>query len=140
MSIKHLNPYIHYNGAAAKAIELYEKALGATVERQMRYGDFPGPKPAAGSANLIMHAELHIGGGVVMISDATPERRVGSDGNVQIALHFTEPEGMAKSFDILADGGTVITPIQDMFWGAKFGVLTDVYGVTWLFNCELPKA
>ena len=30
-------------------------------------------------------------------------------------------------------------PVQDMFWGARFGMLTDKFGVHWMFNYEKPK-
>ncbi|MBV9700167.1 MAG: VOC family protein, partial [Candidatus Eremiobacteraeota bacterium] len=30
-------------------------------------------------------------------------------------------------------------PMQEMFWGAKFGMLTDKYGIDWMVNCELKK-
>ena len=42
MSIKQLNPYLIFNGTAAKAIQLYESALGGKTEGLMRFGDVPG--------------------------------------------------------------------------------------------------
>ena len=75
-----------------------------------------------------------------MMSDAPPERPVSGEGNVQITLHFTEPAAMEKAFNALAAGGKVRLPLQDMFWGAKFGMLTDAYGIPWMFSCELKKA
>jgi len=30
-------------------------------------------------------------------------------------------------------------PLQDTFWGAKFGMLTDAFGLRWMFNCEAAK-
>ena len=42
MSIKKLNPYLNFNGTAAKAIKLYETALGAKVENVMPWADAPG--------------------------------------------------------------------------------------------------
>jgi PhnB protein len=47
---------------------------------------------------------------------------------------------MAKSFDALANGGKVTMPLQDTFWGAKFGTLTDTFGINWMFNCEKKKS
>ena len=139
MSIKKINPYIHFNGTAEKAIQLYESALGAKTENIARYGDVPGTHVAPESKSRIMHALLRIGDGTVMVSDTTPDRPVALEGNIQVALDFTEPEGMAKSFDALAAGGKVMLPLQDTFWGAKFGILTDPYGVRWLFNCEIKQ-
>ena len=47
---------------------------------------------------------------------------------------------MTKKFDALAEGGKVQEPLQDTFWGAKFGILQDAYGIRWMFNCENKKA
>jgi PhnB protein len=139
MSIKKINPYIHFNGTAEKAISLYERALDAKTESISRYGDVPGMQVPPEQKSLIMHAVLRIGEGAVMVSDTTPDRPIAAEGNVQIALDFTEPAGMAKAFEALAAGGKVTLPFQETFWGAKFGMLTDVYGVRWMFNCELKK-
>jgi hypothetical protein len=43
-------------------------------------------------------------------------------------------------FEALAAGGGKISfPIHDTFWGSKFGMLTDAFGVSWMFNCEIKK-
>lgn len=139
MAIKHLNPYIVFNGVAEKAIGLYEKALCAKVETLMRWGQGPEGCVAPEHKNLVMHSVLLIGGNAIMVADTPPGRPVPTDGNVRIALDFSDPSEMTKLFDALAEGGTVNLPIQDMFWGSKFGMLTDAFGVHWLFNCEVGK-
>ena len=139
MSIKNINAYIHFNGTAEKAIELYKSALGAKTEVMMRYSDIPGDTPPPGHKNLVMHSELRIGEGTLMVSDAVPERPVASEGNTQVALDFADPAAMAKAFEALAAGGTVTLPIHDAFWGAKFGMLTDAYGARWLLNCQVNQ-
>ena len=40
-----------------------------------------------------------------------------------------------KLFDALSAGGNITMPLQDMFWGAYFGSLTDRFGVQWMLNC-----
>ena len=87
-----------------------------------------------------MHAVLHLGAGVVMLSDTMRDQPVGSDGNVHITLDFDNVEEMARKFDALAAGGKVTMPLNDIFWGARFGMLTDAYGIRWMFNCEKKKA
>jgi PhnB protein len=140
MSIKQLNPYINLNGTAEQAIALYERALGARLDAIMRFSEMQGMKVAPEHANRIMHSMLSIGGGVVMVSDTLPDNPGSPGANVQICLHFDDVADMAKRFDALAEGGKVTLPPQDTFWGARFGMLTDVYGVEWMFSCELKKA
>ena len=139
MSIRRLNPYILLNGTSEKAIQLYQSALGAKVETVTRYSDIPGSKVPAEQKNYVMHAMLRVGESVLMLSDTTPDRPVRFDGNVEVALDYTDAGEMAKAFETLSAGGKVAVPIQDMFWGAKFGSLTDAYGIRWMFNCENKK-
>ncbi|MGK4006329.1 glyoxalase/bleomycin resistance/extradiol dioxygenase family protein [Sorangium sp. So ce1036] len=141
MSIKSLNPYLMFDGTAEKAIKLYERALGAKCEGVMRYGDVPGDAPCPGEVkDRILHATVHVGPSVIMVSDGMPGTPVAKESNTEVCLHFDDVESMAKAFDALAAGGKVTSPLQDMFWGARFGTLTDAFGIRWMFNCDLQKA
>lgn len=139
MSIKNLNPYLNFNGDAAKAIELYQRALGAKVENMMRFGDMPGNPPAPDSKDRVMHAVLKLGDHTIMLSDGRPDMKIPSESNQHLCLDFDDAGDMASKFDALAAGGKVTMPLADTFWGAKFGMLTDAYGIQWMFNCELKK-
>ncbi len=137
MAIKKLNPYLNFNGTAGKAIKHYESALGAKAENVTRFGDGGGGVPVApADRDRIMHAVLNLGGGVVMLSDTMPNQPVGADGNVHVVLDFDDADEMSKKFDALGAGGHVTMPLQNTFWGATFGMLTDAYGIRWMFNCE----
>lgn len=143
MSIKSLNPYLMFDGTAAKAIALYEKALGARIDGLMRFSDAPpeaGQAPDPRASDRVLHALLHIGGGRVMLSDCPPGTSVPKDTNTQVCVEFTDQGDMAQRFDALAAGGQVSMPLQDTFWGAHFGMLTDAYGIQWMFSCALKKA
>lgn len=136
MSVKSINPYLNFNGTAAKAIALYEKALGAKTSNLMRWGEMPGEQCAPELADRVMHARLDIGGGVVLISDTQPSDPVPKEGNVQVAVHFTDPAGMDEQFAMLADGGSVVMPLSETFWARRFGMLKDRFGIFWMFNCD----
>lgn len=138
MAITQLNPYLSFDGTAEKAIQLYERALGAKVESGiMRYGEAPGVEVGPADRNRVMHAALRVGGGVIMVSDSMPGQPVAREGNVEVCLQLDDPKDAARMFDALAAGGKVTMALHDAFWGATFGSLTDAYGVRWLFNC--PK-
>jgi len=140
MSIKQLNPYLSFNGTAAKAIQLYESALGGKTEGLMRFGDVPGMNVAPEHQNRVMHARLRIGEGVIMISDTQPGMPVALEGNVHVCLDFDDVADMTKRFEALAVNGKVTLPPHDTFWGARFGMLTDAFGVRWMFNSQIEKA
>ena len=142
MSIKNLNPYLNFNGDADKAIKLYEKALGAKTDNVMRWSDMP---PGEGNdvkpehKNRVMHALLHLGPAELMVADALPDQPVRPGDNAHVNLSFDDVADMKKKFDALAAGGQVTMPLQDTFWGAKFGMLKDAFGVQWMFNCQIEQ-
>ena len=139
MAIKNLNPYLNFNGTAEKAIKLYESALGAKTENVMRFGDAKGMDVAPEQKNRVMHAALIIGGGAIMLSDTMPNMPPPAGNNVHVSLNCDDVAEMTEQFDALAVGGKVTMPLQDTFWGARFGMLTDAFGINWMFNCETRK-
>lgn len=89
-----------------------------------------------------MHVALPtIGGHVLMGSDAPSSMgfTVNIGNNIYINLEpDTRPE-TDRLFAALAVGGKVEMALQDMFWGAYWGTLTDKFGVKWMFNCAEKK-
>jgi PhnB protein len=59
--------------------------------------------------------------------------------NVHINLEPDTREEAERLFGALSEGGKVSMPLQDMFWGAYFGSLTDKFGVHWMVNCAAPR-
>jgi PhnB protein len=139
MAIKQLNPYLNFDGTAEQAIALYERALGAKAENISRLGEVPGAEIPAEHKGRVMHALLHIGPGVIMISDSMPGHPLIEGNNNHVCVDFDDVDDMTAKFNALAAGGTVTMPVQDTFWGAKFGMLTDAFGIRWMFNCTLQK-
>lgn len=138
MAIKQINPYLNFNGTASQAIALYERALGAKPEHVMRYSDAPGTSPA--DKDRIMHSVLRIGAGQLMAGDGMPGSQVTAGNNNSVCLDFDDVADMTQKFNALSEGGTVDVPLQDTFWGAKFGMLTDAFGINWMFNCMTRQA
>jgi PhnB protein len=140
MAIRQINPYLNFNGTTEKAIALYERALGAKTGNIMRFGDAGGMDIAPADKQRVMHAVLQIGAGVIMMSDSMPNAPVATETNVHISLDFDDVADMTTKFDALAAGGKVNMPLNDTFWGARFGMLTDAFGIRWMFNCEKKKS
>lgn len=139
MAIKQLNPYLLFNGNAGRALELYQSALGATIQNVTRYGDIPNNQQPPENRDRVMHAVLSIGAGVLMLSDVPPGESPAPGRAIQICLDFDDPLEQQSKFDALAQGGTVDLPVAETFWSAKFGMLTDAFGVRWMFNCAAQK-
>ena len=101
MAIRKVNPYLNFSGDAAKAIKLYEKALDAKPENVMPWATAPGQQPTPETKDRIMHAVLHIGEGVVMLSDGPPGAPMSAGNNVHVTLDFDDAADMARKFDAL---------------------------------------
>jgi PhnB protein len=129
------NPYLTVKGAA-EAIALYRRAFGAKENQRM---------PAQDGKRL-MHAELTINGGTVMLSDEFPE--YGQElaptkerpAGVAVAIHYAKPAEVDATFRRAVEAGMISTmEPNDTFWEARFAMLADPFGHRWMLNAPLPK-
>jgi len=107
---------------AAKAIDFYKRAFGATELFRMPMGD------------RIGHAEIRIGRGVVMLADEMLDMGHKSPqtlGGTPVSLLFYVTDVDTVFARALAAGGTVMKPLQDQFYGDRSGTLTDPFGHVW---------
>ena len=56
-----------------------------------------------------------------------------------VCLQYEGRADVDRHFAALAEGGTVDEPLQDTFWGARFGMLVDRFGIHWMFNATLTE-
>jgi PhnB protein len=137
MAIRQINPYLNFDGDAAKAAKLYESALGAKIEHISRFGDMPGSDAKPETKDRVMHASLSFGkAGTIMMSDIQPGMSHTPGTNNWVCLDFDDAADMETKFNALSAGGSVQMPLNDTFWGARFGMLVDAHGIRWMFNCE----
>jgi PhnB protein len=136
MTIKALNPYLIFNGEAQGAIAFYQEALGARVDQLMRFSEVPGMQAAEEHKQRVMHCQLSIGEAVFMVSDAMPSDPAPRQSNVHVVLHLSDEADLQAKFAALGQEGKVSFPVHDTFWGAKFGMLVDKFGVPWMLNCQ----
>lgn len=139
-----VSTYLNFNGNTEQAFEFYRSVFGGEFNGGIhRFKDIPptpqqSPLPTE-TLNMVMHVELVLLGGHVLMGTDAPQSMgftVRPGNNVHINL---EPDSRAEAdrlFQALAAGGTVDMPLQDMFWGAYFGSLTDRYGIHWMVNCS----
>jgi PhnB protein len=117
-----ITPYLVVNNAA-RAIDFYQRAFGAKKTVQM---DGPDGK--------IAHAELKIGDSILMLSEEMPgggARSPQSVGGTTVSI-FLYVENVDAAFkQAQSAGAKVETPLADMFWGDRFGKLTDPFGHSW---------
>jgi PhnB protein len=131
-----LNPYLTFNGQCEAAFKFYEKVLGGKIEAMMTFGGSPMEDRAPAEwRDKIMHARLTVGANVLMGSDAPPDRYEPMKG-ITVSIGVDDPAEAERIFHALAEDATVQMPIQQTFWAARFGMLTDRFGTPWMINCE----
>lgn len=126
-------PYLNFNGNAVEALAFYSKALGGTITQSSTFGEANMAEDES-MKNKILHAVFEAGALKFMVSDCPPNVSVTSGDVVSLSLNFTDPDTIEKTFAALAEGGNITMPLQDTFWGARFGMTKDKYGVHWMFN------
>ncbi len=131
-----LNPYLSFDGRCEEAFKFYEKLLGGHIKAMMTYEGSPAAEHVPPEwRKKVMHATLEVGNEPLMGADASPQ-------------HYSKPKGFSVSlspakvadaeriFNAFAEGGEVVMPLQQTFWAARFGVVTDRFGIPWMINCE----
>ena len=132
--MKAIQPYLNFDGKTAEAMTFYHTALGGEMQMQT-FADAKMPTPP-GSENRVLHARIQAGSAVLMASDSQPGMRVTMGDNVHINLDCDGKDEVDRLIKALGEGGKITMPAQDTFWGAYFGMLTDKFGVHWMFNAE----
>jgi PhnB protein len=121
-----LSPYLVVSDGKA-AIAFYQKAFGAEeVSRHM-----------APHSDKVMHAMLRVHGSILSLSDDFPELVGGKSrtpealGGTPVTLHLQVEDADAAWAQALAAGGKVVFPLEEQFWGEKYGKLVDPFGHEW---------
>jgi PhnB protein len=137
--MKALDPYLAFNGNCREAMEFYQKAFGGEL-KFMTYGEAPGDHQGGDNKDLIMHSNLVTDGVTLMASDGMGDNKVTFGSSVSVSINCSSKEEADRYFKGLSDGAKVTMPLQETFWGAYFGMLTDKFGIHWLLNYDQPKA
>jgi PhnB protein len=132
--MRSINPYFNFDGNTREAMQYYAGILGAELEIQS-FGDV-GMAETPEMKDRTMHASLRKGDIVIMASDTMPGMEFVQGNNVWVNINCESDEEIERLFRSLSEGGTVIMPVADQFWGAKFGMLKDKYNIHWMFNYE----
>ena len=145
-----LHPYLSFNGCAKEAIELYATALNGRIEEIITYAE---QQPEilktlpSDWVNKIMHISMRAESIVIMASDeilgiASPSATTELNylaSPISLSINCTSVEELERTFNILSTDGKVTMIPQDTFWGAKFAMLHDKFGIKWMLNYDYPK-
>ena len=120
-----VNAYLTVSNAD-QAIQFYTKAFGATEQMRM-----PGPD------GKIAHAALTIGDATVYLcEEMMGNRSPNTLGGSPVTLHMYVPDADATWKAALDAGAQVVMPIDDMFWGDRYGIVSDPSGHHWAITMQ----
>jgi len=126
-AIPSVTPYLMVNGAA-RAIEFYKKAFGAT--EVMRLTD---------PAGRIAHAQVKIGAAPIMLAEETlewgnksPQTLGGSP--VILDLYVADVDAVVER--AVAAGAKLVFPVADQFYGYRSGRISDPFGHVWIVSTQ----
>lgn len=133
--------YLNFAGNTEEAFTFYRSVFGGEFSSLRRFSDYPDlpehENMTEEERRGIMHIELPLLGGVKLMGTEAPKSiwpkfMVGS--NMYIYLETDTREEADRLHKALSEGGTVGMPMQETFWGAYYGDLTDKYGVRWMVS------
>jgi PhnB protein len=131
-----LDLYLNYAGNCEDAFRFYEQHLGGKVVMMMRHEDHLNPALPAEFHRKILHAQLEIGGATLMGADipgAEPMR------SAYASLTLESPAEAERVYAILSDGGQIFMKMEETFFAARFAMLRDKFGTSWMLLAEQPR-
>jgi PhnB protein len=118
-----VTPHLTVRDAPAM-IEFYKRAFGAVENRRA-----PGP-----DGKTIMHAEIQIGDSKVFLNDEFPDMNALSplsSNSTPVTLHLYVEDADKQFEQALGAGAEVVMPLDDAFWGDRYGIVKDPSGHQW---------
>jgi PhnB protein len=102
-------------------MRFYADCLGAEADVQLE-------------GRRVLHSSVTRGSLTILASDCPTGMAIAPGNNFYICLECESPAEQDRVFAALGEGGTVTMPLQISHWDARFGMLTDKFGVNWMFN------
>lgn len=126
--------YMTLDGNCEEALDFYKEVLNGEVVYLQRYKDAAGMEISDEDKEKILHAQLAFGENKIYFSDSGAHQPVEVGNNISLTLEFEDGDEQLRVFDLLAKEGQVLMPLENQFWGAKFGSVVDKFGFYWSLN------
>ena len=136
-----INAYISFDGNTREAMNYYKEIIGGELNI-MIVGESPiaGQCPAA-MQNQVLHSTL-IKNGVLLVMGSdmvAPGADLLKGNNIALSINCSSEEEINSFYSKFAADGKIIDELKTQFWGAIFGVVTDKFGIRWMFNYDKNK-
>lgn len=132
--MKSISSYLTFKGNCREAVHFYKECIGGELNFQT-IGESPmAEKMPTKMKDSIFHSTLTIRNAILMATDITPQTGIINGNNISLMLDCSSEMEIKKLYGKLLLGGYSHHALEDTFWGAIFGDLTDKYGNHWLLN------
>jgi len=124
-----LDMYVNYRGTCEDAFRFYEQHLGGNIKDLVRHKDVPNPNIPPEWKDKVLHAQVEIGGTVLMgadIPNAEPMR------SAYLSLTLDREEDAERVYKLLTDGGEVFMKMEKTHFANRFAMLRDKFGTSWM--------
>ena len=131
-----LDIYVNYRGNCEQAFRFYEQHFGGRITGIVRHGEQPNPNLPADWKDKVVHARLEIGTTVLMGADipqAEPMR------SAYLTLSLDQEDEAERLYALLSDGGQIFMKMEETFFAARFAMLRDRFGTSWMLLAERPR-
>jgi PhnB protein len=131
-----IHSYLTFSGNCREAMTFYKECLGGELILQT-IGESPlSEKMPEKMKDCILHSALRKDSLLLMGSDMVPDSGLSKGNAVSLSLHCSSEEEIRTCYKKLSSGGKKNHPLENTFWGALFGDLTDKFGNHWLLNFD----
>ena len=128
-------PYLFFSGNCSEAFTRYQEIFGGELF-MMKMSDAPaGETPPDADPELIIHAALTVGDGLLMASD-DPTGDHGAKTGIMVSFNSPDAGEIKRVFDALAEGGEVTQALAETFFSPAFGMCVDRFGIPWMFSTD----
>jgi PhnB protein len=127
-----LHTYLNFGGNCEQAFQFYQEHLGGNITTLMRHGEAPVPSPTPAEwKSKVLHARMTLGGTELLGADIPPDRFQPMR-SAYLTLSLTTAEEAERVHGLLADGGEIFMPLAETFFAARFSMLRDRFGTSWM--------
>jgi PhnB protein len=130
--------HLNFRGTARAALEFYQTAFGGHLAA-FTYKDVGAVQNPA-EADQVMWGQVEAENGFRIMAYDVPSRLSHDAGEIPffVSLRGTDGDELRALWEKLAAGATIIQPIGPAAWSPLYGMLKDKFGVTWVFDLEVP--
>jgi PhnB protein len=139
-----IDSYLNFPGNTEEAFNFYKSVFGGEFAGVQRFKDSPpqGGQLKGSDGDKIMHIALPIGKSSLLMGTDVLEsqgHKLVAGNNFYLSINADSQEEADKIFNKLSEGGKVVLPMQNAFWGTYFGMVNDKFGIQWMMSFDPKK-